>query len=123
MNRAPGGWQCTPLPGTLAAYLGAAADALVWPFLAFVGARVALGAVSRLATRGAAETERRDARVAQQNPNVFLWVALAGVGDGATGFACLAAFLACLFAENWHRVERERSDLLAVLPQPVLKAA
>jgi len=102
---------------------GIAVDALVWPFLAFVGVRVALGAYSRLATRGAAETERRDARIAQQNPNVFLWVALAAVGDAATGFACLAAFLACLVAENWHRVERERSELLAALPQPVLKAA
>jgi hypothetical protein len=102
---------------------GSPVDSLVWPFLAFVGARVALGAVSRLATRGAAETERRDARIAQQNPNVFLWVALAAVGDAATGFACLAAFLACLVAENWHRVERERSALLAALPQPALEAA
>ena len=48
---------------------------------------------------------------------------LAATGDAATGFACLVAFLACLVAENWHRVERERSDLLAALPQPVLKAA
>jgi len=102
---------------------GIPVDSLVWPFLAFVGARVALGAVSRLATRGAAETERRDARIAQQNQNVFLWVALAAVGDAATGFACLAAFLACLVAENWHRVERERSALLAALPQPALEAA
>ena len=112
-----GAYQLAPVGG------GIAVDALVWPFLAFVGARVALGAMSRLATRGAPETERRDARIAQQNPNVFLWVALAAVGDAATGFACLAAFLACLVAENWHRVERERSDLLAALPQPALKPA
>ena len=112
-----GAYQLAPVGG------GIAVDALVWPFLAFVGARVAFGAISRLATRGAPETERRDARIAQQNPNVFLWVALAALGDAATGFACLAAFLACLVAENWHRVERERSDLLAALPQPVLKAA
>jgi broad specificity phosphatase PhoE len=112
-----GAYQLAPVGG------GVAVDALVWPFLAFVGARVALGAISRRATRGAPETERRDARIAQQNPNVFLWVALAAVGDAATGFACLAAFLACLVAENWHRVERERSALIAALPQPVLKAA
>ena len=102
---------------------GVTVDALVWPFLALVGARVALGAYGRLATRRTPLIERRDARIAQQNPNVFLWVALAAVGDAATGFACLAAFLACLVAENWHRVERERSALLAALPQPVLKAA
>lgn len=112
-----GAYQLAPVGG------GVAVDALVWPFLAFVGARVVLGAISRRATRGAPETERRDARIAQQNPNVFLWVALAALGDAATGFACLAAFLACLVAENWHRVERERSDLLAALPQPVMKAA
>jgi hypothetical protein len=100
-----------------------ATDALVWPFLAFVGVRVALGAADRLATRGAAPAERRDARIAQQNPNVFLWVALAAAGDAATDSRCLAAFLACLVAENWHRVERERSDLLAALPQPVLTPA
>jgi len=107
-----GAYQLLPL-GT-----GIGAEALVWPFLAFVGVRVALGLASRLVTRGASPAERRDARIAQQNPNVFLWVALAVTGDAATGFGCLAAFLACLVAENWHRVERERSDLLAALPQP-----
>ena len=112
-----GAYQLAPVGG------GVAIDAIVWPFLAFVGVRVTLGAASRLATRGAVDTERRDARIAQQNPNVFLWVALAAAGDAATGFACLAAFLACLVAENWHRVERERSDLLAALPQPQLKPA
>jgi hypothetical protein len=45
-------------------------------------------------------------------------VVFAAAGDAAAGFACLAAFLACLLAENWHRVERERSDPLAALPQP-----
>ncbi|MET0681443.1 MAG: hypothetical protein ABWZ41_10590 [Burkholderiales bacterium] len=85
--------------------------------------RIALGAASRLAIRGAADTERRDACIAQQNPNVFIWVALAAAGDAATRFACLAAFRACLVAENWHRVERERSDLLAALPRPQLKPA
>ncbi|HTO48670.1 MAG TPA: histidine phosphatase family protein [Burkholderiales bacterium] len=118
-----GAYQLMPL-GT-----GIAIDALVWPFLAFVGVRVALGLYGRLATRRTSFVERCDARIAQQNPNVFLWVALAAAGDAATGFGCLAAFLACLVAENWHRVERERSDLLAalpaqpVLPQPTLKAA
>jgi hypothetical protein len=97
---------------------GVAVDALVWPFLAFVGVRVALGAASGVATRGAAPAERLEARIAQQNPNVFLWVALAAVGDAAAGFACLAAFLTCLVAANWRRVERERSDLLAALPPP-----
>jgi hypothetical protein len=111
-----GAYQLAPIGG------GLAVDALIWPFLAFVGARVAFGAMSRIATRGAPETERRDARIAQQNPNVLLWVALAGLADAATGFACLAAFLACLIAENWHRVERERSDLLAALPRPQLEA-
>ena len=109
-----GAYQLMPLR------TGIAIEALVWPFLAFVGVRVVLGVASRLATRGAGPAERRDARIAQQNPNVFLWVALAATGDAATGFACLAAFLACLVAENWHRVERERSDLLAALPPPVL---
>jgi hypothetical protein len=97
---------------------GVAVDALAWPFLAFVGVRVALGAASGVATRGAAPAERLEARIAQQNPNVFLWVALAAVGDAAAGFACLAAFLTCLVAANWRRVERERSDLLAALPPP-----
>lgn len=85
--------------------------------------RVAVGAISRLATRRAGGAERRDARIAQQNPNVFLWVALAAAGDAATGFACLAGFLACLVGENWRHVERERSELLAALLQPGLKAA
>jgi len=108
-----GAYQLLPVGGS-----GVAVDALAWPFLAFVGARLALGAIGRLASRGAPEAERRDARIAQQNPNVFLWVAIAAAGDAATGFACLAAFLACLVAENWHRVERERSELLAALPPP-----
>ena len=111
-----GAYQLMPL-GT-----GIAIDALVWPFLAFVGVRVVLGVYGRLAARRTSLVERRDVRIAQQNPNVFLWVALAA-GDATTGFACLAAFLACLCAENWQRVERERSDLLAALPQPVPQAA
>jgi len=112
-----GAYQLMPLGA------GIAIDSLAWPFLAFVGVRVVLGVYGRLAMRRTSLVERRDVRIAQQNPNVFLWVALAAAGDAATGFACLAAFLACLCAENWHRVERERSDLLAALPQPVLAPA
>jgi len=105
---------------------GPGVGGLVLPALAFVAVRFALGALSGLATRGQPMAERRDARIAQQNPNVFLWIAVAVAGDAATGFAFLAAFLACLVAENACHVERERSHLLAALPQPQpppLKAA
>lgn len=112
-----GAYQLAPVGG------GYSIDGLVLPVVAFVAARFALGALSGLATRRANENERRDARIAQQNPNVFLWIAVAAAGDAATGFACLAAFLACLVGENLCRVERERSALLAALPQPGLKAA
>jgi broad specificity phosphatase PhoE len=107
-----GAYQLLPAAGDVAL------EGFVWPLLAFVGVRVALGAASTVASRGAAAAERRDARIAQQNPNVFLWVALAAAGDATAGFACLAAFLACLVVENWRRVEHERSDLLAALPRP-----
>ncbi|MDQ3335505.1 MAG: histidine phosphatase family protein [Myxococcota bacterium] len=85
---------------------------IAWPFAGFVVARLVIGALTEIALSGASEVDRQDARIAHQNPNVFLWSVLAAAAvGGAVGFAGLAAFLTCLLAENWIRIRRERRHL------------
>lgn len=87
-------------------------EGMAWFAATFVTLRVALGAMSGLVNRAAPETERCDARIVQQNPNVLVW-ATVGAEVGAAGFACLVCMLACLAADGWLRVVRERSAMRA----------
>jgi hypothetical protein len=94
--------------------LAPAAGAVAWGetgaiAAGFVVLRALLGAASGFVNRGETESERRDALIAQQNPNVLVWVAAAGTSTA--GFACLAAFLACIVGDGLRHAARERRVL------------